>query len=119
MTERLLPGLPGDGPARVRLGSLDDAPQRLDGTWWPRSYDLGRELPPLIAALDSRWPGITRVTVCRTMWRIQPDSVTVGDREVHIKRSGAVPHPHTICLLAYGIGRCDLLVTPPGAQGPG
>jgi uncharacterized protein DUF5994 len=108
------PSGPEDLPARVTLRSPDGEPQPLDGTWWPRSHDLGRELPALIAALEPRWPGITRVTVSRTMWRIRPDSVTVGDREVHINRSGATPHPHTICLLSYGVGRCDLLVAPPG-----
>lgn len=103
-------------PARVVLRPPGGGPQRLDGTWWPRSHDLSRELPGLIAALEHRWPGITRVTVSRTMWRVRPDSVTVGDREVHINRSAAIPHPHTICLLSYGVGRCDLLVAPPGTQ---
>jgi hypothetical protein len=110
------PRPPEDLPARVALRSPGGGPQRLDGTWWPRSHDLSRELPALIAALEHRWPRITRVTVSRTMWRIRPDSVTVGDREVHINRSAAIPHPHTICLLSYGVGRCDLLVAPPGTQ---
>ena len=110
------PHRPEDLPARVTLLPPECGPHRLDGTWWPRSHDLSRELPALIAALVHRWPGITRVTVSCTMWRIRPDSVRVGDREVHINRSAAIPNPHTICLLSYGVGRCDLLVTPPGAQ---
>jgi hypothetical protein len=115
LTGNLTPSrLPEDPPARLDLRPSDDGPQRLDGTWWPRSHDLGRELPALIAALEHRWPGITRVTVSRTMWRIRPDTVTFADRKVHINRSGALPHPNTICLLSYGVGRCDLLVTPPG-----
>lgn len=110
------PRPPEDLPARVILRPADDGPHRFDGTWWPRSHDLSRELPALIAALEHRWPGITRVTVSRPMWRIRPDSVTVSGREVRINRSVAVPHPHTICLLSYGVGRCDLLVTPPGVH---
>ena len=111
---------PQELPARITLRPPDQGPHRLDGTWWPRSHDLRRELPSLIEALEQRWPGITRVTVSRAMWRIRPDSVTVGDHEVRIDRSGAIPHPHTICLLSEGVAvnRCDLLVTPPGAQPP-
>lgn len=101
-------------PARIALRPPDDSLHRIDGTWWPRSYDLSRELPALITALEPRWPGITRVTVSRMMWRIRPDSLTVGDREVHINRSVTIPYPHMICLLAYGVGRCDLLVAPAG-----
>jgi hypothetical protein len=40
----------------------------------------------------------------------------LGGRVVHIKRSAAAPRPNTICLLSYGVGRCDLLVVPPGTQ---
>lgn len=117
MTGHLISRRPSDDlPARVTLRPADGGPHRFDGTWWPRSHDLSRELPALIAALEHRWPGITRVTVSRTMWRIRPDSVTVGDREVHINPSVAVPRPHTICLLSYGVGRCDLLITAPGTQ---
>lgn len=108
------PTIPYPGPP-ARLTLLPTGPHRLDGTWWPRSHDLGRELPALLAALEERWPGITRVTVSRSMWRARPESLLVGGRVVHINRSAALPRPHTICLLSYGVGRCDLLVVSPGS----
>lgn len=85
----------------------------IDGAWWPRSHDLGRELPGLITALEERWPHITRVTVSRSMWHVRPGTLLIDGRELHISQSESVPQPHTICLLSYGIGRCDLLVIPP------
>ncbi|MGK5532456.1 DUF5994 family protein [Streptomyces sp. URMC 129] len=120
VTEYLAPPSPppppaDDLPARLTLLPPGTGPHRLDGTWWPRSHDLGRELPALLAALEEHWPGITRVTVSRSMWRVRPDSLSLGDRAVHINRSEATPTPHTVCLLSYGVGRCDLLVIPPGA----
>jgi hypothetical protein len=42
--------------------------------------------------------------------------VVVGGREVHINRLRASPGPETICLLSYGVGRCDLLVTARGSE---
>jgi Family of unknown function (DUF5994) len=106
-------------PTRLILKERNTGPHRVDGSWWPRSHDLGKELPSLIAALEKRWPGITRVTVSRAMWRIRPEHVALGDRVVRINRSDAVPQPNTICLLSYGVGRCDLLVVPPGSAGTG
>lgn len=103
-------------PARLALRSPGTGPHRMDGTWWPRSHDLGRELPALIAALEEHWPRITKVTVSRVMWRIRPEALSLGDRAVHINRSDATPHPPTISLLSDGVGRCDLLVIPPGAH---
>jgi hypothetical protein len=104
-------------PVRLALSGALNGPQRLDGAWWPRSHDLGECLPGLLAALEERWPGITRVTVSRAMWRHRPESVRLPDgRTVHITRSPAAPDRHTIRLVSYGVGRCDLLVVPPGAS---
>ncbi|MDX3072622.1 DUF5994 family protein [Streptomyces sp. NPDC088354] len=90
-------------------------PHGLDGVWWPRSHDLREGLPGLLAALDARWPGISRVTVSGPMWRTGPEELRFADRDVHINRSPAAARSNTICLLSYGVGRCDLLVVPPGA----
>jgi Family of unknown function (DUF5994) len=104
-----------DLPARLIVLPPGTGPHLIDGVWWPRSHDLGHELPGLLTALEERWPRITRVTVSRSMWRARPGTLTVDGRELHIHQSESVPHPHTICLLSYGVGRCDLLVVPPGA----
>jgi hypothetical protein len=114
-TERTT-ALPADPvlPARLALLPPGTGPHLVDGAWWPRSHDLGRELPCLLTALEERWPHITRVTVSRSMWRARPGTLLIHGRELHINHSESIPHPHTICLLSYGVGRCDLLVVPPG-----
>jgi hypothetical protein len=50
------------------------------------------------------------------MWRTGPGVLLVGDRVLHISRSDVTHSPSAICLLSYGVGRCDLLVVPPGAS---
>ncbi|MFD8076756.1 DUF5994 family protein [Streptomyces sp. NPDC059718] len=104
-----------EGPVRVRLVRRDLGPHWLDGVWWPRTHDLGKGLPGLLAALDERWPGISRITVSGPMWRMGPQEIRFGGRNIHINRAAATPRPNTICLVSYGVGRCDLLVVPPGA----
>ncbi|WP_314174380.1 DUF5994 family protein [Streptomyces winkii] len=104
------------GRLAVRLALLPAHTEPLwcDGTWWPRSHDLGRELPALISALEERWPGITRVTVSRAMWRIRPEVLALDeDRTVHIDRCDVPPDPHTVRLRSAA-AHCDLLVIPPG-----
>lgn len=104
-----------DPPVRLTLAPPGAGPYRLDGAWWPRSHDLARELPRLLAALEQRWPRITRITVSRSMWRTGPRQLILADRVLHINRSDVTHRPSAICLLSYGVGRCDLLVVPPGA----
>jgi hypothetical protein len=48
----LNPGL----PARLALLPPGTGLHRIDGAWWPRSHDLGRELPGLLAAWRSAGP---------------------------------------------------------------
>ena len=110
------PAMPGATVplARLALAPIGTGPRRLDGAWWPRSHDLGRELPSLLAALEHRWPHISRITVSRSLWRTGPAALLLGERVLRINRSDAA---HSmICLLSYGIGRCDLLVVPPGTS---
>jgi uncharacterized protein DUF5994 len=114
-----MPGYQAGGlPVRLALLPAGREPHWCDGTWWPRSHDLGRELPSLITALEAHWSGITEVIVSRTMWRIRPETLALDDRTVHIDRCDVPPYPHTICLRSDE-ARCDLLVTPPGPAGRG
>lgn len=100
-------------PARLALSQPEGGMHRINGSWWPRSHDLTEELPALLMALGPRWGGATRITVDRTMWRPGPEQLQLAGRTVHIARSHAEGSRQSICLLAYGIGRCDLLVVPP------
>ena len=100
--------------ARVRLKPDSDRPGMVNGAWWPRSRDLVRELPPLIAVLDERWGRIIRVTVNVRMWPDIPKRVRTGEHVVHVGWFDAEQDPHDICLLSYNLGgRWDLVVVPP------
>lgn len=62
---------------RLSLAPVGPAPPLLDGAWWPRSRDLGAELPALIAVSDPLWGRITRVTVNPTHWPAVPRNLLV------------------------------------------
>lgn len=99
--------------ARVCLKPHSDHPGMVNGAWWPRSRDLTRELPALIAALDERWATIIRVTVNVRMWPAIPKRMRTGAHVVRVGWFDAEQDPHDICLLSYRAQRWDLLVIPP------
>ena len=110
----LAPAAPTEPAARINLKPASDHPGMVNGAWWPRSRDLTRELPPLIAALDEAWGQVNRVTVNVHMWPDIPDRVRTGTHTVRIGWYDAEQDPHDICLLSYhNGGRWDLLVVPP------
>ncbi|RAG85548.1 hypothetical protein DN069_11475 [Streptacidiphilus pinicola] len=84
----------------------------LDGAWWPRSDDLLRELPSLVAVLDREWGRITRVDVNPTTWQPLPREVPAQAHLVKVGRF-AEQDPHKLLLVSYRTGRWDLLVIPP------
>lgn len=97
----------------LRLAPHSTLPRRLDGAWWPRSYDLLVELPPLLAALPRAWGHIASVTVNSAAWSAAPGRMFVCNQVVRL-RSAVAPHvPNTVVLLAPGHGRWDLLLVPP------
>jgi len=100
-------------PVRLALAGPGTGLHRIDGAWWPRSHDLCDELPALLTALNARWGCITRVTVDSAMWLASPRRMALADRVVHLNWCGTTAGRHTVCLLSYGVGRCDLLVVPP------
>ena len=99
---------------RMSLAPLGSAPALLDGAWWPRSRDLGAELPQLVAALDPLWGRITRITVNPTHWPAAfPRKVPVDGHVVKVGWFLAEQDPHQLLLLSYRTSRWDLLVVPP------
>lgn len=102
-------------PSSLRLSLAPDgaAPALLDGAWWPRSRDLGVELPILTAVLDPLWGRITRVTVNPTHWPVLPHKVPVAGHVVKVGWFLAEQDPHELLLLSYRTGRWNLLVIPP------
>ncbi|MGW7578657.1 DUF5994 family protein [Streptomyces sp. NPDC054765] len=100
-------------PARVALTPANALPGLLDGAWWPRSFDLSRELRALSELLDTRWGRITRVTVNPAHWPVIPRKVSVNGHTVHVGWFAAEQDPHKLLLFSYTVGRWDLLVVPP------
>jgi hypothetical protein len=85
----------------------------VDGGWWPRSLDLGIELPPLLAEMFSAGYDIHRITYNLARWDPAPRRVTVSGRQV--KLGGyRTQNPALISLVDHsGWKRVDLVVIPP------
>jgi hypothetical protein len=98
---------------RLSLKPVSGNPSKVDGAWWPRSRDLARELPPLVAELDQVWGRITRVTVHQGMWPDLPSAVPAGVHTVRLGWFDVEQEADDLCLLSYTVGRWDLLVVPP------
>lgn len=101
--------------ARISLKAFTEHPGMVNGAWWPRSRDLAVELPALVAALDTAWGRISRVTVNVHMWPQIPRKVPTGSHVVRVGWFDAEQDPHDVCLLSYSRApyRWDLLVVPP------
>ncbi|WP_210732792.1 DUF5994 family protein [Streptomyces sp. RKND-216] len=104
---------PPSAPLRLGLKPAGDSAGLLDGAWWPYSRDLSRELPPLIAVLDSKWGRITRIAVNPEHWPVIPRRVAVAGHVVKVGWFTAEQDPHKLLLLSGHVGRWDLLVIPP------
>ncbi len=85
----------------------------FDGAWFPRTRDLGVEVPELIAELDRRGVRIERFTYALDAWSPMPRKIVVQGRVV---RTGGFRSmdPGVVCLTwDGGTKRADLLVVPP------
>ncbi|MTE20129.1 hypothetical protein F0L17_13595 [Streptomyces sp. TRM43335] len=100
-------------PPRLSLVPVGSASGPLDGAWWPRSRDLGAELPALTDVLDPLWGRITRATVNPTHWPVVPRKVPVAGHVVKVGWFLAEQDPHGLLLLSYHADYWNLLVVPP------
>jgi hypothetical protein len=111
------PAAPAELPAiavRLRLKQPGNHPGLVNGAWWPRSRDLARELPPLVAALDPVWGRIYHVTVQVDMWPEIPKKVVAGEHVLRVGWFDAEQDRNDLCLISLRGGeRWDLLVVPP------
>ncbi|WP_329302708.1 DUF5994 family protein [Streptomyces sp. NBC_00659] len=112
------PPISSSSAVRLRL-SVQSAqgrmPRRIDGAWWPRSTDLTSELPRLLGGLPPAWGHVSSVLVDEAVWAPFPGRLLVDDQVVRLRRTTSRHAPSTVCLLAPGHGRWDLLVVPPAA----
>jgi hypothetical protein len=72
------------GTALLRLETTHAREGILDGAWWPRSRNIGAELPPLITALTEHLGPVSRVGLDASAWGELPTRLIVDDRVVHI-----------------------------------
>jgi hypothetical protein len=108
--------LPAPREVRLRLAgptSYGRTARRIDGAWWPRSDDLAEELTGLLGVLPRAWGRISSVLVHGASWPDCPAQMVVAGQTVHVGHNDSPSAPHTVCLLAPGRGRYDLLVVPP------
>ncbi|MCX4787789.1 MULTISPECIES: DUF5994 family protein [unclassified Streptomyces] len=101
------------GTALLRLATTHTREQVLDGAWWPRSQDIGAELPGLIAALTEHLGPILRVGLDAGAWEELPTRLVIDDRVVHID---SFPVGDDTILITRGDqDHFTLLVVPPHA----
>ncbi|MCT9075129.1 DUF5994 family protein [Streptomyces fulvoviolaceus] len=101
-------------PARLALRPPTFPPGLVAGAWWPRSDDLRAELPALLGAFDASWGRVTRIAAHRDTWSQELSALPVHGHTVRAAWRESGLDPHAIRIFAYGIGRRDLLVVPPG-----
>jgi hypothetical protein len=114
---RLLPNAVYDslrpGTALLRLETTRSRQGVLDGAWWPRSRDIGAELPALVRALTEHLGPVTRVGLDATAWEALPTRLVIDGRVVHID---SFPVGDDTVLVTRGDqDHFSLLVVPPHA----
>ncbi len=101
------------GCALLRLETTESREGVLDGAWWPRSRDIGAELPALLSALIAHLGPVTRVGLDSAAWEGLPTRIVVDDRVVHID---SFPVGDDTVLITRGDQDVfSLLVVPPHA----
>ncbi|MEF9905366.1 DUF5994 family protein [Streptomyces sp. P9-A2] len=101
------------GTVLLRLETTQSREGNLDGAWWPRSRDIGAELPDLIHVLTGHLGPITRVGLDGTAWDELPTRLVIDDQVVHID---SFPVGDDTALITRGDqDHFSLLVVPPHA----
>ncbi|MCB5912194.1 DUF5994 family protein [Streptomyces pinistramenti] len=101
------------GTALLRLVTTHTREQVLDGAWWPRSRDIGAELPGLVAALTEHLGPVLRIGLDAAAWEELPTRLVIDDRVVHID---SFPVGDDTVLITRGDqDHFSLLVVPPHA----
>ncbi|TDD66349.1 hypothetical protein E1262_22355 [Jiangella aurantiaca] len=117
MRQFLSTHLPDDSATRVayRVSRPGQDPS-LHGVWWPRSNDLGAELPAVIASLDSRGFRTEWVSFSRKTWSSTGQQLLIAGRIIRVASYRAID-PNMVSLSGRdGRARIDLLVVPPDSH---
>ncbi|WP_406437552.1 DUF5994 family protein [Streptomyces sp. NBC_00631] len=101
------------GSALLRMETMASREGVLDGAWWPRSRDIGAELPALLSALTEHLGPVSRVGLDAAAWEGLPTRIVVNDRVVHVD---SFPVGDDTVLITRGArDHFSLLVVPPEA----
>lgn len=117
MRQFLSPQLPDDSATRVAYRvSRPGSDPSLHGVWWPRSSDLGAELPAVIESLDRRGFMTEWVSFSRKTWDGVGQQLTIAGRVIRMAAYRAID-PNMVSLSGRdGRARIDLLVVPPDSS---
>ncbi|MEW1914899.1 DUF5994 family protein [Kitasatospora sp. NPDC085895] len=102
------------GTVLLRLETTRSREGVLDGAWWPRSRDVGGELPGLVHALTEHLGPVARVGLDADAWDDVPASLVVDGRSVHIDRYPV--GDDTVIITRGDRDHFSLLVVPPQAS---
>jgi hypothetical protein len=114
MRQFLSSHLPDDSATRVAYRVFRPGREpRLHGVWWPRSNDLGAELPAVIESLDRRGFRTEWVSFSRKTWDGAGRQLLIAGRIIRTASYRAID-PNMVSLSGRdGRARIDLLVVPP------
>jgi hypothetical protein len=102
----------GIGYLRLRLKPADRSGGLVQGAWWPRSDQLFKELPSLLAALAPRVGSVDRVIYDETRWAPQALRMEFRGRNIILEGS-TTTSTNTLSVIGKGFGRLVLLIVPP------
>jgi hypothetical protein len=94
-------------PPLLRLTSNDRCVDDVGGEWWPRSSDLGAELPDLLAVLADRLGRVERVVYDPAAWAAAPELLVAGDGAVTLE---AYLYESFNKLYVYGINGASIVL---------
>jgi hypothetical protein len=100
---------------RLRLKPKAPRSGHVDGAWWPRSDDLGAQLPDLLAVLSVRLGPIDRVLFNVNEWAKSTPKLSTGGRAVRLDGYQRQP-VNTVEVIGLNRSRIALLVVPPNTN---
>lgn len=104
---------------RVRPEPAPDHPLLPDGSWWPRSGDLGVELRALLPILEQTRGPVTRLLLGAAGWKTRPHSVPLAGRTVSVGYLAGQPPSMVTVLRADGSTSTMRVVLPGASDRPG
>ncbi|WP_308203656.1 DUF5994 family protein [Mycolicibacterium gadium] len=99
------------GTLRMQLKPAHRSCGFVQGAWWPRSTELGIELPSLLEALSLRFGLIDSLLYHESDW--SPAPLSLKHRSDQVLLSAHQEWPNVISVFGPRFGRLDLLVVPP------